>query len=615
MKNIIKNKSARLLVAGGLILSASCFTSCEDFLTILPTNQIPEENFWEDKNDLEGVRAAAYQKITQASITGRMLYWGEFRGDNLDLNKMENTSIMYLQDGVLQPTDGMFSWSDFYSGINYCNLVLEKGEEMVANGTDPNFSNSDWRPVKAEMLSLRALYYFYLVRAYRNVPFVTAPVHTDEEALNSRVAATSGQAILASLINDLESAVNLAQVRYSKPSDNKGRFTRNAVRTLLADIYLWQGCMYKRTDANTARQCFEKAYQHSTQVLNDMMAKYKEDLEKNINSATNEQLTQKYPMLLNTPSTLSVSDEPYNEIFGSKNSDESIFEIQFSNADNNKNTSITSYLGYYSSQEMHPAIMTVSSALLNTSLVSPEVGFGKTDFRMVETCDIRYKETKKPMLKNIATSIHIMDMENVSLGYSASYRTSDEQYANWPVYRLADLLLIRAEACARYWNIVNSGKKGEDFTEEASYPFSLTSYDISEAFASVNALFKRNNPKLVGSDDASDLAAEFKVDRLSSTYSAKLTCAELLPLVYRERQREFVGEAKRWFDLVRQAEYTGDFKATLTDFGTFKTSVKNRLTSINAFYNPIYSEELKVNGVEYGGGLTQNPAWERYSKK
>lgn len=614
MKNMIKNKSARLLVAGGLILSASCFTSCEDFLTILPTNQIPEENFWEDKNDLEGVRAAAYQKITQASVTGRMLYWGEFRGDNLDLNKMENTSIMYLQDGVLQPTESMFSWADFYSGINYCNLVLEKGEEMVANGTDPSFSNSDWRPVKAEMLSLRALYYFYLVRAYRDVPFVTVPVHTDEEALNSRIAATSGKTVLASLINDLESAINLAQVRFSQPAENKGRFTRNSVRTLLADIYLWQGCLYKRTDPNAARQCFEKAYQHSTQVLNDMMAKYKEDLDKN-NNATNEQLTQKYPMLLNTPSTLSVTDNPYNQIFGGKNSDESIFEIQYSQVDNNKNTSITSYLGYYSSQEMHPAIMTVSSSLLSTSLVNPEVGFGKTDFRMVETCDVRYKETKKPMLKNIATSINILDMENVSMGYSASYRTSEEQYGNWPVYRLSDLLLIRAEACARYWNIANAAKKGEEFTEPATYPFSLTSYDIAEAFESVNALFKRNNPKLVGTDDASDVANEFKVDRLSATYSAKLTCSELLTLVYRERQREFVGEAKRWFDLVRQAEYTGDYKATLTDFGTFKSSVKNRLTSINAFYNPIYSEELKVNGVEYGGSLTQNPAWERYSKK
>ena len=614
MKNMIKNKSARLLVAGGLILSASCFTSCEDFLTILPTNQIPEENFWEDKNDLEGVRAAAYQKITQASVTGRMLYWGEFRGDNLDLNKMENTSIMYLQDGVLQPTESMFSWADFYSGINYCNLVLEKGEEMVANGTDPSFSNSDWRPVKAEMLSLRALYYFYLVRAYRDVPFVTVPVHTDEEALNSRIAATSGKTVLASLINDLENAINLAQVRFSQPAENKGRFTRNSVRTLLADIYLWQGCLYKRTDPNAARQCFEKAYQHSTQVLNDMMAKYKEDLDKN-NNATNEQLTQKYPMLLNTPSTLSVTDNPYNQIFGGKNSDESIFEIQYSQVDNNKNTSITSYLGYYSSQEMHPAIMTVSSSLLSTSLVNPEVGFGKTDFRMVETCDVRYKETKKPMLKNIATSINILDMENVSMGYSASYRTSEEQYGNWPVYRLSDLLLIRAEACARYWNIANASKKGEDFTEPATYPFSLTSYDIAEAFESVNALFKRNNPKLVGTDDASDVANEFKVDRLSATYSAKLTCSELLTLVYRERQRELVGEAKRWFDLVRRAEYTGDYRATLPDFGTFKSSVKNRLTSINAFYNPIYSEELKVNGVEYGGSLTQNPAWERYSKK
>src|SRR5574344_1198382 len=142
MKKNILNTTARLLLAGGLVVSAASLTSCEDFLTILPTNQIPEENFWEDKNDLEGVRAGAYQKMTQSGITGRILYWGEFRGDNLELNKMENTAIMYMQDGVLQPTNGMFSWADFYAGINYCNLVLEKGQQMVDNGTDPSFGVS-----------------------------------------------------------------------------------------------------------------------------------------------------------------------------------------------------------------------------------------------------------------------------------------------------------------------------------------------------------------------------------------------------------------------------------------------------------------------------------------
>ena len=602
MKKMILNTTARLLLAGGLIVSAASLSSCEDFLTILPTNQIPEENFWEDKNDLEGVRAGAYQKMTQSGITGRILYWGEFRGDNLELNKMENTAIMYMQDGVLQPTNGMFSWADFYAGINYCNLVLEKGQQMVDNGTDPSFGASDWRPVKAEMLALRALYYFYLVRAYRDVPFVTAAVHTDEEALNSRTAATSGADILESLINDLEECYPTAQNAFSTIRDTKGRFTRNSIRTLLADMYLWRGCMLKASNSSVAKDCFNKAYEHSSAVLANMKAEYDKDL-KNNPSASAVEKTQAYPLIRIEPSTNSVYDAPYTQIFGNKNSDESIFEIQYSQADNSKNSSISTYLGVFENNALKASIMTVASSLLNTTIVNPTVGFGKTDFRMVETAHVRYTETRKPMMKNIATDLTINNMEDVSQGYSYSCRNSSEQYANWPVYRLTDLMLIRAEAYARYKLLTAAAQTGNDDAK------------LTEAFASVNAIFERSNPKCVGTDAPGDVETQFQVERLNVEYAKDKNATNLLDLVYRERQREFVGEGKRWFDIVRQAEYSGDFKTTLANFGTFKSSVSNRLTSIYAFYCPIYSEELKVNGVEYGGGLVQNPVWEKYSKK
>ena len=34
-------------------------TSCTDFLTLYPLDKVVEENFWEDNNDVEGVRYGA----------------------------------------------------------------------------------------------------------------------------------------------------------------------------------------------------------------------------------------------------------------------------------------------------------------------------------------------------------------------------------------------------------------------------------------------------------------------------------------------------------------------------------------------------------------------------
>ena len=59
-RNIIKKITLCGCLAAGVGL-----TSCDDFLTITPSSSIVEEEFWEDRNDLENVIAACYTRLVK----------------------------------------------------------------------------------------------------------------------------------------------------------------------------------------------------------------------------------------------------------------------------------------------------------------------------------------------------------------------------------------------------------------------------------------------------------------------------------------------------------------------------------------------------------------------
>ena len=632
-KNIIN----KLFVAGALTLGMG-LTACDDFLTVLPSDRITEEDFWKSKADLNNVRASAYKQMTTGAVTGRLMYWGELRSDNLAQNDMTKSNIELLRKAVLHPTDNMFDWAPFYTGINYCNKVLEQGELMTTPGSevDPSFRRGDWLPIKAEMLSVRALYYFDLVRAYRNVPYVTHSISTDAEALNSRVAATQGVEILGELIEQLEDAKTYAAEDYSSMMERKGRFTKRSVRALLADLYLWRGCMLKNSlkkgdtivavnaetqQRDTLQQAaldelskdhMKKAIENCDYILNALQKDYEEDLIDNPQMAEDLDRNKDYPYMLFVRkfSNKDVSDNIYSNIFGDKNSEyESIFELQY---DGNVlvNSAINDYLGTFESGSFKPSAMVGSPDMTSSceSNYNPERGFGKGDIRLVETFHYTASQSQNaPVHKNTARSVIIPDLINVASqegGGASSYRSSNSQDANWPVYRLSDIMLIKAEAIARS---VGANVEGQTNNEEGKL--------LREGYNLVNSLFARYNPGLSkpGTPGAGDAIS----DRLRPVdeYAKTRKALELLKLVYNERQREFIGESKRWFDIVRQAEASNDVDETLSNYINLRKDVKNRLRGLYSMYVPIYSEELKVNGVEFGGALRQNPVWDRYTVK
>ena len=619
----ISNIFSKLFLASGLMLTAG-MTSCDDYLTVLPTDQITEEDFWNDKNDLDNVRAAAYAKMISGDITNRMFLWGEVRSDNLKLNNLSNNSVLYLKEGVLQPTEGMFDWSSFYTGINYCNKVLEYGEKMVADGRDPSFSQSDWNPLKAEMLALRSLYYFHLVRAYRDVPFVVESISTDAEAKRANTPQTKGVVILDSLLVDLEATVGKAAENYGSVINNKGRFGKRSIHALMADMYLWRSCLLRSSNAKgdsiadasaQITNCLNKAIEHADYVLNDIQKEYDEDIAENptFSNTIKDHLTIDW---LTVPEVFSMNDVVYETLFANKNATyESVFELQYDGT-NNSNSTIGAYLSSYASNLQAKDLVAGNILISSVTSYNPDKGYGKSDNRLLST--IKYEPNNNtgayPVIKNVVRSVNYNEREDMSEGAEYRYREGNFD-ANWPVYRAADVMLIKAEAIARLHSGVTVANTDAN-SDGAVNRNDVTNENqilVMQGFDLVNALFKRSNPTLKNPDEGT--GADNECDRLSVAYPLGKTGAALLTLVYNERQREFVGEGKRWYDLTRQAEYENSTANVLSSHMAATTIVKNRLKQLYSMYNPVNAEEMKIAGVENGGALVQNPVWDRYTKK
>ena len=626
----------QLLVVGAVVVLGGGMTSCEDYLTLYPTTSITEEEFWNTRNDVNNVRASAYYQLTQC--TGKILAWGEFRSDNVELSDMSKANYRYMQEAVLQPSENLYDWSAFYKGINFCNKVLEHGQQMVDKGTDPSFTNIEWQPMKAEMVSLRALYYFYLVRSFRNVPFVRHSISTDAEALVAREKAVPGQVIMDSLIHEVEAVLPTAAINYGRNSSNKGRWTRTSIHALLADMYLWRaGMVYngrakgfpvvnEKGDTLSAAQekslatdLMKKTISHADYVIKEQMDEFKLNLDLNNVPQDDKRRAQTYPLIQSEASSSGIFDAGYSDVLGSSNSSESVFELQYDGV-NVKNGVITEmFYGNSGSGGYKSGLMLANPSLFSKDApVDPAKGYGRTDMRFV-SYTLRNDESAKTnavsIVKGAAKSVFIT-FSGTALGDitkstgSYSMQEASSQSTNWPVYRLSDMMTLKAEAMARLGG------------------FGLPDYPERDTYRILDELFRRNNPTADTVAASSNLFCKrlrsykaFKADDDKDGTGWKKRYEDYgspLKLAFNERQREFLGEGKRWYDIVRECEFRGATKDVLSDWVGLSSVVRNRLRSLWSLYNPIYLEELKVNGKEYGsktGQLTQNPAWEKYMPK
>mgnify|MGYP002526072520 CR=1 FL=1 len=160
----MKHIKSFLLVA---LLGAS-FTSCNDFLNLEPLNDIVLENFWTDKSDVESVLLGAYQGLEKSDCLLRMSVWGEMRSDNIVEGNGTGEDIRQICRENLLITNSYCKYNAFYDVVNRANTVLYFAP-IVAD-KDPNFLIDELKAQEAEAIALRCLCYWYLIRAFHDVP-------------------------------------------------------------------------------------------------------------------------------------------------------------------------------------------------------------------------------------------------------------------------------------------------------------------------------------------------------------------------------------------------------------------------------------------------------------
>ena len=248
-----------------LLLGASIF-SCnqEEFLNEVPISQLSTKTFFETSEQFEQAVNAAYSNLKDLAgddgIGMGGTYWAlsEMRSDNTTFqhNTTDQSGHRWWDLDLFTMTAQnelvANAWNQSYDGIGKCNIVLQYSEGKEYDNKDQYI---------AEVKFLRALYYSYLVRYFGDVPLVTVPAGSVEEAFagNKRV---SKDLVYDLIIADLNEAKQILPESYS--GGNIGRATESAARTLLAKVLMWTN---KYGDAATELEVVMKNSQH--ELLDD----------------------------------------------------------------------------------------------------------------------------------------------------------------------------------------------------------------------------------------------------------------------------------------------------------------------------------------------------------
>lgn len=557
-----RNTIYSIITAVATLLS---FASCSDFLEVKPQNVTVEDEFWNEKADVDQMMTGLYASLQDAGVVKRMMIWGEFRSDNVTSgnNIEKDASLQKIFKEDIDASNGYTTWTPFYYIINSANTLIEHAPAVAA--TDPAFSTSELNADIAEASAIRDLCYFYLIRTFRDVPYTTVAYADDNQVMN--LPATKFDDVLDSLIIDLERVQGNAVKNYPSSSSTKalyqtGRITQDAIHAMLCDMYLW-------------KKDYNKCIEYADMVIASMRQRAKDKGFYNRLSADEEARVNGYP-LISDVFTNTVYGHAYNEIFGDGNSMESIFELTYMRDDNMPSNGAANDFYMFSKGDIVAGYAAPSTYVSGTEGQANQV-FSKYDGRYYENM---YNGKISKGCFAVVNVDYSGGPEKVSTSHFSPY-AENKSKANWIIYRLTDVMLMKAEALTALMSDTS-----ELSDQDKNY--------MVQAFSLVNAVNKRSVCESVLKDtlQANDYATKEKIENLVMT----------------ERQRELMFEGKRWYDLVCRSRRDGNTdylrQQTLMKFTSNTSAISGKLAKMDYIYWPYNVDELKVNG-----NLKQNPAF------
>lgn len=403
----------------GLILG-----SCEEFLKEVPTGSLTTESEITSYDAGVAFATGAYRALP-GWTSGTSEWGGNQAGAREYFTGKAHSQYMGARLWKFEADDqsgeeDYFTgpWNNWYQGVRDCNLAIE----MIPGIT--GLSPDDQSRYLGEVRTLRAFYYFCLVRQYGDVVYNTSVLSDASQAEQPR---SSLKTIYDKIIvPDLEFAVNESTLPDIQSTD--GRVTKDVARAILADVYLTMaGYPYQDVNADTTKAwCSEglwsmTEYPVNTQSAKDLLHKSKVQL---------DALYDKYPI----GDFSDLNNPEMNNLGGA------IFQIQYMSG-------VTNFPVYYwIPMTSYTSVFTIETGTNIPSMAYYD-SYNPADKRIQDRAYFYYSDTKAKKYDVNESPADKFPMPFLYKYYDVeAIKVTGNSGLNWNLYRYADILLMLTEA-------------------------------------------------------------------------------------------------------------------------------------------------------------------------
>ncbi len=392
-----------------LTFVATVLAACEDFLSVESPDKITSESFWRNQSDAESGLAAAYSQLEFSTGTWSFaeIKWPveAYREDMMVIGRDAANYEDWVQLYDFTYTDANTQLAEYwrinYTGLNYCNQVISRVADIEMDATLRS-------QIINEAVFLRAYYHMKLLLNWDKIVLREEYINSAEQLdqpLSERADCWE------SIIRDLKQATNLPA---SQPAEHIGRATSGAAWAYLGWAHLtraYEQPANKEADLHAAVDAFNHVAGYSLE--SDFLGMF---------NGTNE------------------------------NSDESIFELQFTLDRNNGANYYTELQFWIAAEEIGgwDEIAPADKLVNEFKKEGKTSGSGGYDERMYDTFifDDEYFYSGNKIFSHNYNYYFTTERRSVFRKLLPDYANIDDEESgyNIPLMRYSNVLLMKAEA-------------------------------------------------------------------------------------------------------------------------------------------------------------------------
>jgi starch-binding outer membrane protein, SusD/RagB family len=463
-----------------LLLTTVIFGGCKKLVEEKPLSDGTLEQFFKTKYDADAAIAGMYGAFQQcmvgdAQFNNRINWWGDARADNM-MNGTPNSSSNEVHFNNLTPNNSYSDWSPLYTVIGRANLNIAKFPEInnYAKAAE-RISDATLNSYMAQSYAMRAVCYLYILKIWGAAPIRTTPfLELNDNPFPARNTKTQ---VKQQILNDLQKAYDLTT---KNATPTVWYIGEAAICAAMMDTYMWKS--------------------HDNEVMPD----YANTILWAQNLFKAKAPTGKVIRGTNVPATGGLSPDlvptaEWKTIFTNPAANiETIWNIHW---DVNANGC--------------PCMAGVSSTVNNTPIKTEKALYtGSTswlraglDIRAKQSIDSAKSDNFDRVIKWYGPSGYVNAKQTYLTRAQSDGYVGTDKPVYFPIYRLADMFLLYAEALNKTGDRTNALKYLNFVHQRATLP--------------------------------------------AYTATALATETQMEDAIIQERQWELFDEGKRWFDLCR----------------------------------------------------------------